>query len=47
MVKVYIADATVLKDEQLYRRLYTGLDVSRILQGKSEYILICPIQKVW
>ncbi|MBQ2257936.1 MAG: hypothetical protein II247_04570 [Lachnospiraceae bacterium] len=29
MVKVYIADATVLKDEQLYRRLYTGLDVSR------------------
>ena len=29
LVKVYIADATVLKDEQLYRRLYTGLDVSR------------------
>ena len=29
MVKVYIADATVLKDEQLYRSLYTGLDVSR------------------
>ena len=29
MVKVYVADATVLKDEQLYRRLYTGLDVSR------------------
>lgn len=29
MVKVYIADATVLKDEQLYRRLYTGLDASR------------------
>ncbi|MGN0154557.1 MAG: 4'-phosphopantetheinyl transferase family protein [Lachnospiraceae bacterium] len=29
MVKVYIADATVLNDEQLYRRLYTGLDVSR------------------
>ena len=29
MVKVYIADAAVLKDEQLYRRLYTGLDVSR------------------
>lgn len=29
LVKVYTADATVLKDEQLYRRLYTGLDVSR------------------
>ena len=29
LVKGYIADATVLKDEQLYRRLYTGLDVSR------------------
>ena len=29
LVKVYIADATVLRDEQLYRRLYTGLDVSR------------------
>lgn len=27
--KVYIADATVLKDEQLYKRLYTGLDASR------------------
>ena len=29
MVKVYIADATELKDEQLYARLYTSLDVSR------------------
>ena len=29
LVKVYIADATVLKDEQLYKRLYTGLDASR------------------
>lgn len=29
MVNVYVADATVLKDEQLYRRLYTGLDISR------------------
>lgn len=29
MVKVYIADAMVLKDEQLYIRLYTGLDASR------------------
>ena len=29
MVKVYIADAAALKDEQLYRRLYTDLDVSR------------------
>lgn len=29
MVKVYIADATALKDEQLYRRLYMSLDVSR------------------
>ena len=27
--KVYIADAPVLKDEQLYKRLYTGLDASR------------------
>ena len=27
--KVYITDATVLKDEQLYKRLYTGLDASR------------------
>ena len=29
LVKVYIADATVLRDEQLYRRLYSGLDASR------------------
>ena len=29
MVKVYRADVTVLKDKQLYSRLYTGLDVSR------------------
>lgn len=29
MVKVYIADAAVLKDKQLYRKLYTGVDASR------------------
>lgn len=29
MVKVYIADATVLKDDELFRRLYSGLDASR------------------
>lgn len=37
MVKVYIADATVLKDEQLYRKLYTGLSVSR--QTKADRFL--------
>lgn len=29
MVKVYIADATILHDIQLFKRLYTGLDASR------------------
>lgn len=29
MVKVYIADATILNDTQLFKRLYTGLDASR------------------
>ena len=29
MVKVYIADATILNDTQLFKRLYTGLDTSR------------------
>ena len=29
MVKVYIADATILNDTQLFKRLYAGLDTSR------------------
>lgn len=37
MVKVYIADATKLQDQQLYRRLYACLDADR--RAKADYFL--------